>query len=193
MTDNAVKALLSPRSIAILGASADFNKLNGRTLKALIDKQYDGAIYPVNPKYDQIAGMTCYPDLASIPGPVDLAVVAVPAKLVPQTIRDLGAKNIRSAIVFSSGFSEIGGDGVGRERELRAAIKDSGVRVLGPNCLGLINAFENVMATFTQFSLGPTVAGPAALVTQSGALGTATAGVARRRGINFGYFVNTGN
>src|SRR6185436_66554 len=69
----------------------------------------------------------------------------------------------------------------------------SGVRVLGPNCLGLINAFENVMATFTQFSLGPTVAGPAALVTQSGALGTATAGVARRRGINFGFFVNTGN
>ncbi len=191
--NTAIKALLAPRSIAILGASADFNKLNGRTLKALLDKQYAGAIYPVNPKYQEIAGIKCYPDLTSIPDAIDLAVVAVPAKLVPQTIRELGTKRIGAAIVFSSGFAEIGGDGILRERELRAAIKESGVRVLGPNCLGLINAFENVMATFTQFSLGPTVPGKAALVTQSGALGTATAGVARRRGINFGYFVNTGN
>jgi acyl-CoA synthetase (NDP forming) len=191
--NDAMKALLTPRSIAILGASANFNKLNGRTLKALLDKQYSGKIYPVNPKYTEIGGLKCYPDLAAVTDEIDLAVVAVPAKFVPQTIRELGARNVKAAVVFSSGFSEIGGDGVERERDLRAAIKESGVRVLGPNCLGLINAFENVMATFTQFSLGPTAVGPAALVTQSGALGTATAGVARKRGIHFGYFVNTGN
>ena len=98
-----------------------------------------------------------------------------------QTLRELGAKGVTAAVVFSSRFSEVGGDGVALERELKTAIRESGVRVLGPNCLGLINAFENVMATFSQFSLGPTPPGPAAFVTQSGALGTATAGMARRR------------
>jgi predicted CoA-binding protein len=82
--DPTITALLRPRSIAILGASADFNKLNGRTLKALLDKHYTGALYPVNPKYVEIAGLPCYPDVAAIPGAVDLAVVAVPAKRVPQ-------------------------------------------------------------------------------------------------------------
>ncbi len=193
MKKNAIEALLAPDSIAILGASADFTKLNGRTLKALLDKQYAGRIYPVNPKYDAIAGIPCYPDVASIPGPVDLAVVAVPAKYVAQSLCDLGRKRASAAIVFSSGFSEVGGDGIERERALKKAIDESGVRVLGPNCLGLLNAFRSVMATFSQFSLGPTLPGPIAFVTQSGALGTATAGMARRRGLNFGYFINTGN
>ena len=104
--NDGIKALLTPSSIAILGASSDFNKLNGRTLKALLDKQYAGAIYPVNPKYAEIAGVKCYPDLAAVPGHIDLAVVAVPAKFVPQAIRELGARKTRAAVVFSSGFSE---------------------------------------------------------------------------------------
>jgi acyl-CoA synthetase (NDP forming) len=189
----AIEALLRPRSIAILGASADFQKLNGRTLKALLDKGYTGAIYPVNPKYREIAGLKCYADVTELPSGIDLAIVAVPARHVPRTLRVLGERQVAAAVVFSSGFSEVGGNGVGLEQELCSAIRDSGVRVLGPNCLGLINAFDNVMATFSQFSLGPTPPGPAAFVTQSGALGTATAGSARRRGLNFGYFVNTGN
>ncbi len=191
--NDAVHALLHPQSIAVIGASADFNKINGRTLKALVDKQYAGRIIPVNPKYPTLLDLPCYPDIPSIPGTVDLAVVAVPAKHVPDTLRQLGRKGVKAAVVFSSGFSEVGGDGVKLEAELRQAIRDSGVRMLGPNCLGLVNVAENVMATFSQFSLGPTPDGPAAFVTQSGALGTATAGTARKRGLNFGYFVNTGN
>ena len=191
--NNAIQALLHPQSIAVIGASSDFNKINGRTLKALVDKKYSGRIFPVNPKYQTLLDLPCYPDVASIPGSVDLAVVAVPAKRVPDTLRELGKKKVPAAVVFSSGFSEVGGDGVGLEAELKQAIKESGVRILGPNCLGLVNVFENVMATFSQFSLGPTPDGPAAFVTQSGALGTATAGTARKRGLNFGYFVNTGN
>jgi acetyltransferase len=189
----AIEALLRPKAIAILGASADFQKLNGRTLKALLDKGYPGAIYPINPKYVEIAGLRVLADVSELPDGVDLAIVALPAKHVPRTLRLLGDRRVAAAIVFSSGFSEVGGAGVELERELRDAIRESGVRVLGPNCLGLINAFDAVMATFSQFSLGPTPAGPAAFVTQSGALGTATAGSARRRGLNFGYFVNTGN
>ena len=191
--NDALQALLHPQSIAVIGASADFNKINGRTLKALVDKQYAGRIIPVNPKYPTLLDLPCYPDIPSIPGTVDLAVVAVPAKHVPDTLRQLGRKGVKAAVVFSSGFSEVGGDGVKLEADLRQAIRDSGVRILGPNCLGLVNVAENVMATFSQFSLGPTPDGPAAFVTQSGALGTATAGTARKRGLNFGYFVNTGN
>ena len=189
----AIQALLHPQSIAVIGASSDFNKINGRTLKALVDKQYAGRILPVNPKYQTLLDLPCYPDVASIPGTVDLAVVAVPAKHVPDTLRELGKKSVKAAVVFSSGFSEVGGDGIRLEAELKRAIQESGVRILGPNCLGLVNVFENVMATFSQFSLGPTPDGNAAFVTQSGALGTATAGTARKRGLNFGYFVNTGN
>src|SRR5688572_30413375 len=150
----AIEALLRPKAIAILGASADFQKLNGRTLKALLDKGYAGHIYPVNPKYKEIAGLRCLADASELPDGVDLAIVAVPAKHVPRTLRVLGGRRVAAAIVFSSGFSEGGGDGVELERELRAAIRDSGVRVLGPNCLGLVNAFDKVMATFSQFSLG---------------------------------------
>ena len=191
--NDAVQALLHPKSIAVIGASADFNKINGRTLKALVDKGYAGRIFPVNPKYQTLLDLPCYPDVASIPGTVDLAVVAVPAKQVPDTLRELGRKKVKAAVVFSSGFSEVGGGGILLEAELKKAIAESGVRILGPNCLGLVNVFENVMATFSQFSLGPTPEGPVAFVTQSGALGTATAGTARKRGLNFGYFVNTGN
>ena len=191
--NDAIQALLHPKSIAVIGASSDFNKINGRTLKALVDKKYAGRIVPVNPKYQTLLDLPCYPDVASIPGTVELAVVAVPAKHVPDTLRELGKKGVKAAVVFSSGFSEVGGDGIRLEAELKKAIKESGVRILGPNCLGLVNVAENVMATFSQFSLGPTPDGPAAFVTQSGALGTATAGTARKRGLNFGYFVNTGN
>ncbi len=191
--NEAIRALLHPQSIAVIGASSDFNKINGRTFKALVDKGYAGRILPVNPKYQMLLDRPCYPDVASIPGTVDLAVVAVPAKHVPDTLRELGRKGVKAAVVFSSGFSEVGGDGIRLEAELKKAIQESGVRILGPNCLGLVNVAENVMATFSQFSLGPTPDGPAAFVTQSGALGTATAGVARKRGLNFGFFVNTGN
>jgi acyl-CoA synthetase (NDP forming) len=189
----ALKALFSPRSIVVVGASTDFDKISGRPLKALVDKGFAGKLYAVNPKYREIAGVPCLPDIGALPEGVDLAIVAVPAKRVAASIRALGARGVRAAVVFSSGFGEMGEAGHALETELAEALHTSGVRMVGPNCLGLINAFEDVMATFTQFSAGPTQSGPVAFVTQSGALGTATAAMARRRGLHFGYFVNTGN
>jgi acetate---CoA ligase (ADP-forming) len=186
-------ALLNPRSIAILGASADFSKINGRTLKFLLDKGYAGKIYPVNPKYTDIAGVRCYPAVNALPDAADLAVIALPAAMVVPAVRELGARGVKSAVVFSSGFGETGAGGRRLEQELTATARGARVRVCGPNCLGLINAFERVIATFGQFADGEVAAGPVAFVTQSGAFGTAIAALARQRGLGLGYFVNTGN
>ena len=188
-----LQALLSPRSIAILGASADLSKVNGRTLRYLLEKGYAGQIYPVNPKYDRIGGLACYPNVSALPAAPDLAVVAVPARAVASSLRELGRRGTRSAIVFSSGFSEMGDEGRALEQEAVAVAREANVRLCGPNCLGLINAYDNVIATFGQFAEGETPPGPVGFVTQSGAFGTAIAALARRRDLGLGYFVNTGN
>jgi acetyltransferase len=190
---NDLQALLSPRSIAILGASADLNKINGRTLRFLLDKGYQGRIFPVNPKYETIAGLRCYPEVAALPEAPDLAVIAVPAAQVPAAVRALALRGARAAVIFSSGFAEMGEAGRALETEIAAVARASGLRLCGPNCLGLINAFDNVIATFGQFAEGPTPPGPVAFVTQSGAFGTAIAALARRRALGLGYFINTGN
>jgi acyl-CoA synthetase (NDP forming) len=190
---NHLQPLLSPQSIAIVGASADFNKVNGRALKHLRNKGYAGRIYPINPKYSELAGLRCYASVAELPEPVDLAIVAVPARAVLETVRELGAQGAKSAIVFSSGFAEMGTAGRALEREVLAAARSHSMRLCGPNCLGLINAFDRVIATFGQYADGETPPGPVGFVTQSGAFGTAIAALARRRGLGFGYFVNTGN
>ncbi len=188
-----LKALVSPASIAILGASPEFNKINGRPLKYLLDKGYAGRIYLVNPKYPEIAKLACYPSVGAIPGPVDLAIIALPAKAVVDAVRQLGEKRVPAAIIFSSGFGEMGDAGRALEAQLVAQAKASGVRICGPNCLGLVNAFERVIATFGQYADGDIPAGPVGFVTQSGAFGTAIAALARHRGTGLGYFINTGN
>jgi len=188
-----VARLVSPRSITIVGGSADFNKLNGRPLKHLIEKGYKGRILPVNPKYKDIAGLACYPDIASLPEPADLAIVAVPAIDVIPAVEALGRRGVRSAVVFSSGFGETGTEGRALEARLIETARKSGVVICGPNCLGFVNAFDNVYATFSQYADGETGAGPIAFVTQSGAFGTATAALVRRRGLGLGYFISTGN
>ncbi|MBX3663895.1 MAG: CoA-binding protein, partial [Burkholderiales bacterium] len=190
---NELQSLLSPRSIAILGASADLNKVNGRTLRFLLEKGYRGSIFPVNPKYDSIAGLRCYPDLGSLPEAPDLAVIAVPAAQVLPAVRELAQRGGRSAVIFSSGFAEMGESGRALEAQLTEVARKAGMRLCGPNCLGLINAFDGVVATFGQFAEGETPAGPVGFVTQSGAFGTAIAALARRRSLGLGYFINTGN
>ncbi|MBY0269590.1 MAG: acetate--CoA ligase family protein [Burkholderiales bacterium] len=190
---NELQALISPRSIAILGASADLDKVNGRTLRFLQEKGYAGRIFPVNPKYETIAGLRCYPDIAALPEAPDLAVIAVPAAQVPAAVRGLVRRGGRAAVIFSSGFAEMGEAGRKLEREVVEVAHAGGLRLCGPNCLGLINAFDKVIATFGQFAEGATPPGPVGFVTQSGAFGTAIAALARRRALGLGYFINTGN
>lgn len=190
---SSLDALLNPSSIAILGASAELNKINGRTLRFLLEKGFRGRIFPVNPKYAVIAGLSCYPDVAALPETPDLAVIAVPASHVLSSVRELGRRGCPAAVIFSSGFAEMGESGRLLEREIADAARESGLRLCGPNCLGLINAWNQVIATFGQFAEGPTPPGPVAFVTQSGAFGTAIAALARRRALGLGYFINTGN
>lgn len=188
-----MERLFRPRSIAILGASEDFVKISGRPLKFLLDKGYAGKIFPVNPKYEKVAGLRCYPSVAEIAEPVDLAIVAVPAAAVPEAVTQCAAKGIPAAVVFSSGFGEVGEEGRHLERQVAELARRSGLRLCGPNTLGFMNTFDRVMATFSQAGEGEVPAGPVAFVTQSGAFGTAIFALARQRGLAFGYFVNSGN
>lgn len=192
MTENLTR-LLSPKSIAIVGISQDFNKLSGRVLKFLLDKEYGGEIYPVNPKYDAVAGHACYPDVASVPEPVDVAVIVLPAQMVTDAVAQCGAANVFAAVIFGSGFGEMGEEGRRQEAELTKVARGNGIRILGPNCLGLFNSFEGAALSFSQYLNGPTRSGPIGFVTQSGAFGTAICALARNRGGGFGHFVNTGN
>jgi acetate---CoA ligase (ADP-forming) len=189
----AVRAMLHPRSIAIIGASPDRNKLNGRPLHFLRRDGYAGAIWPVNPRHTDIDGLACYPDVASLPGVPDMAIVAVAAARAEETIAALGAKGCPVAVLFSSGFGELGPHGKALELALAATARANGVRICGPNTLGLVNAFAKASATFSQYADKPPLAGPVGFASQSGAFGTGISALARSRGLGFGYFVSTGN
>lgn len=190
---NSIRAMLSPRSIVIMGASEQLSKINGRPLKFLLEKGYQGNIYLINPKYSEIAGIACYPSLDHFDAVPDMAIIALPASMVCEAIIALGKKGVPAAVVFSSGFGEVGPEGKKLESELLEVSQKSGVRICGPNCLGLINSFDSVYATFSQYADGATHSGPVGFVSHSGAFGTAIAALARRREIGLGYFINTGN
>ena len=185
--------MFSPRSIAIIGASSDPNKLNGLVLKLLIERGYKGKIFPVNPKYREIAGLPCYPDVAGIDSDIDMAVLVAPAHTVPQTIEELGRKGVGTAVVISSGFAEVGEQGRVLERRAVEIAKRHKLRLLGPNTIGFINAFDRIAVTFTAYAEGEIPAGPIAIVSQSGAFGSGMSAMARRRGLGVGYFIATGN
>jgi acetate---CoA ligase (ADP-forming) len=186
-------ALLRPGSIAIIGASPNVKKVSGRPLKNLLDKGYAGKLYPINSKYPKMGDLECFPNIEAVPGTVDLAVLVIPARDIPAAMAELGRKGVPAAIVFSSGFAERGDEGRALQDEVARVAAKAGVRVCGPNCMGLINSFDSVVATFSQYAEGEVSAGPLAFVTQSGAFGTAIASLARLRGLGIGYLVHTGN
>jgi acyl-CoA synthetase (NDP forming) len=190
---DAIKSMLHPKSVAIIGASPDANKLNGRPFHFMRRDGYAGKLYPVNPRYDEINGVKCYPDVAALPEAPDMAIVAVSAARCVETVEALGKKGCPVAVIFSSGFGEMGSEGKALEAKLLETARKTGIRVCGPNNLGLISGFERVTATFSQYADTPPVPGPVAFASQSGAFGTGIAALARSRGIGFGYFVNTGN
>ncbi|MEQ1776683.1 MAG: CoA-binding protein, partial [Burkholderiales bacterium] len=189
-----LKRLLTPASIAIIGASTNSTSISGQPLRLMLEAGYAGKIYPVNPKRDEVQGVKAYPDAQAIPGPCDVALIAVSAAQVPQALRDCGKAGIPFAVVLAGGFAEIGAAGAAMQRELDAAIKESGVRVVGPNCVGVANIDTHAFCAFGgalyDKSLEP---GPVAVVSQSGGVGLSIMAHAHARGVDTRYFVSCGN
>ncbi len=186
--------LLSPRGVAIVGASTDFSRIGGQTIKLLTEFGYAGAVYPVNPKYNKINELTCYPSVTAVPQPCDVALIAVAGELVPAAIEQCGLAGIPYALILSSGFSEAGIAGQALNEKLLAAIRTSGVRVVGPNSLGLTNLTENFRLGFGgTLQLKTLKTGPIAMVTQSGGFGFSAVAIACYHGLGFNHVVSTGN
>jgi len=190
---DALHALVFPRSIVIVGASDDPSKIGGRSLGYLLRDGFAGRLFAVNPKYREIRGVPCFPDIAALPEAPDAALVAVAAEKTVDAVTDLGRIGVRAAVVLAGGFREVGPEGAALERELVAAARRYGMRICGPNNNGLINAFDRMPLTISQYAEQTPTAAPIAFVSQSGAFGTAVALLARQLGIGLGFFVNTGN
>ncbi|MDP3135963.1 MAG: acetate--CoA ligase family protein, partial [Burkholderiaceae bacterium] len=191
---NALDALFAPTSVAVIGASDDATRIGGRPLRYLIEAGFPGKVYPVNPRRTEVQGLRAYPDVGAIEGPVDLAIVIVSAEQSVGAVQACAAKGVRSVIIFSAGFAEVGPEGLARQAEITAIARRSGMRVLGPNCLGAFNATLGFFGTFTQaFDKGVIGPGPLAVVSQSGAAGGHLAYLCRKRGIGIGHWVTTGN
>lgn len=186
--------LLSPRGVAVIGASTDFSRIGGQPIRLLMDYGYSGKIYPVNPKYPEIKGLPCYPDVTAVPQPCDVALIAVSGALVPGAIAQCGRAGIPFAVILSAGFGEAGEAGRELNDKLLAAIQASGVRVVGPNCLGLMNLAENFRLGFGgTLQLKTLKPGPIAMVTQSGGFGFGVVAIACYYGLGFNHVVSTGN
>jgi len=183
-------SLFYPQSIAVIGASADPKKVGYAVLDNIKRFGYTGEILPVNPRADEILGIRAYPNILEIDKNADLAVIAIPAAMVPQCVRDCIAKGVKSAVIISAGFKEAGSAGILLEEELKAIVRESGIRILGPNCLGVINTSNNINATF---AAGMLPKGRLAFFSQSGALGIAILDWAIGNKIGFSKFISLGN
>jgi len=187
--------LFRPRSVVVYGASSDPEKLSGRPLDYLKKFGYAGPIYAVNPRRREVQDVPAYADITDVPGPIDLAVVVVPAESVTAAVVRCADAGVGAAIIFASGFAEIGEDGVAPQDRIAAIARRSGMRVLGPNCLGTFSAGDRAFATFsTAFDDDKErPESPIALVSQSGAVGTFTYSTMNALGLGVRYFANTGN
>ncbi len=189
---NNIDSIFYPKSIAIIGASRQPGSVGNSLLANIIDSRFQGVAYPVNPKADAILGIKCFPRVLEIPDQVDLAVVIVPAALVPQVLEECGIKGIKGAIIISAGFKEIGGEGIELEQRVKEIIRKYEISLVGPNCLGVINSApeSSLNATFgTQMPRK----GNIAFISQSGALCVAVLDYAKEANIGFSKFISMGN
>jgi acyl-CoA synthetase (NDP forming)/RimJ/RimL family protein N-acetyltransferase len=192
-----IKRLMFPASVAVIGASADENKIGNLVFENLQRSGFTGPIYPVNPRSRSINGVLAYPSVAAVPDTVDLAVLAIPADLVGDVVRECSNRGVRGLVVISSGFGESGDEqartiGLATQRKLVSDARAYGMRVVGPNCLGVINTDPAVSLNASLASVAP-LRGRAGFFCQSGSLGVAVLGEAARRGLGVSTFVSAGN
>ncbi len=185
-----LEEIFAPQSVAIVGASPEPTRLGHSVLKNIVQHGFQGRIYPIHPSAQEVLDLSAYASVLDVPDSVDLAVIVIPAKYVLDVIDQCGQKGIRGLIVISAGFKEVGGHGKELERQLLAKVQHYGMRMVGPNCLGVIDTISRLNASFA--ALMPDD-GEIAFMSQSGALCTATLDWSKTQGIGFSRFVSLGN
>jgi acyl-CoA synthetase (NDP forming) len=185
--------LVRARSVAIVGASQDPTRIGGRPIAFLLQAGFTGPIYPVNAKYTEVQGLRAYPDLDAIPAPVEVAVVSVPARDVPGVIEACARQGVRAAVVFSSGFGEVGEEGRSQQAALERLARATGVRIVGPNCQGVVALHHRLNLSFSSAFLDWGEPGHVGLAVQSGAVGGMMAALLRERRVGFSHWVSAGN
>ena len=187
---SALDCFFMPRSVAVIGATDRQNSVGRTVLANLASGKFSGAVYAVNPHHPTVLGMPCYANIAAIPQKVDLAIVVTPAPSVPAVIRECVDAAVRSAIVISAGFKERGAEGAALEAQIQAELRRGSLRLLGPNCLGLMNPAYGLNATFASDIARP---GNVAFLSQSGALLTAILDWSLEQEVGFSAIVSTGS
>jgi acyl-CoA synthetase (NDP forming) len=189
-----LEAFLRPRTVALVGATPDLKKVNSRPQRFLKRFGYAGRILPINPSRDEVLGERAYPDLKAAPGPIDHAFIMVPAAAVPAVIDQCCDLRIPVATLFSAGFAELGPEGVERQRAMVARARAAGVRLLGPNCMGLINVHDRIPLTVNAvIEREPLIPGPLSLISQSGSMTGSILSRAQARGLGFSKLISVGN
>lgn len=191
----ALTPLIAPRAVAVIGASDRDGNLGGLCVKFLQKYGYPGAVWPVNAGRDTVAGLACFPTLAALPHAPDLAVIAVPADNVTEVVRDCAAHGIPAAVVWAGGFSEGGPEGVARQRELERACRETGIKLCGPNCIGIINTANGMTASFSSLMTELTHFNPGhvSMVSQSGGIAVNSHARAQALGMGFRVTISCGN
>lgn len=187
---NDITALFSPNSIAIIGASRSKHKVGGIVLQNLIESDYKGSIFAVNPNAQEIGGIICYKTIMDLPETPDLAVVAIPAALVLAALNELGSKGVKNVVILSAGFKEVGAEGAVLEKQVVDLCLKNNINLLGPNCLGFVNTTSNINATFAKVAMQK---GNLRFVSQSGALATSLFDWFSSNNIGFSEFITLGN
>ena len=180
----------NPQTVALIGATDKPASVGRRLLWNLIQNPFGGTVYPINPKRSNVLGIKAYTHLETVPEPVDLVIVATPAQSVPQVLRDCAAAGVKGAIVVSAGFREVGAAGIALEEEILALLKESPMRVIGPNCLGVMNPHTGLNGTFASAIARP---GNVGFISQSGALCTSMLDWSFRENVGFSAFVSVGS
>jgi acyl-CoA synthetase (NDP forming) len=186
--------LLSPRSVAVVGASENATRIGGRPLRYMREGGFRGAVYPVNPTRETVQGLKSYASVADLPEAPDVAILSVPAEATEAAVRDCVTRGVKAAIVFSAGFAEVGADGAAQQHRLVEIARGGALRLLGPNCLGVMNPGQGFYGTFSVvLDAAPLQAGPIGIVSQSGAYGAHIAHLARQRRLGVSQWITTGN
>lgn len=188
--DKNLNILFKPKTIAVIGASNEKGSVGFSLFANLLKSKTKSKIYPVNIKRNKVQGKTAYKSISAVPGKVDLAIIAVPAKIVPVVVEECGIKGVKGLVIISAGFKEIGEEGAALQNKIGEIAKKYGMRIIGPNCLGFINSCVNLNASFAKKEA---LCGDIAFISQSGALGTAMLDWSVENNIGFSYFVSIGS